>query len=189
MTDFRVSLSFPMDSALPRDAMTVNPHFNGTDAQGLANALATNLLAWNPTATAPVNVKVYDASKPPPSFPIATASNPGATPNSQAPREVALCLSYYTTYNRPRYRGRLYLPATWFVTGPSVKPSAGVLTQGLQFASEVLRKSLPSGTVWCVYSTTEKKSQGAVSDCWIDNEWDTVRSRGLRADARQTAHF
>jgi hypothetical protein len=189
MTDFRVSLSFPCDGTLPRDAVTINPHFNGTDAQGLATALKNNLLAWNPTATAPVNIKVYDAGKPPPSFPLATASNPGSPPVSGNPREVALCLSYYTTYNRPRYRGRLYLPASWFGTGMGVKPTSGIMNAALAFGAEILRKSLPSGTVWTVYSTTEKKSQGAVSDAWVDDEWDTVRSRGLRASSRVTVKY
>jgi hypothetical protein len=40
-----------------------------------------------------------------------------------------------------------------------------------------------------VYSTTEKKSQGAVSDAWVDDEWDTVRSRGLRASSRVTVKY
>lgn len=189
MTDFRVSMSFPSDGSLPKDAFSVNPHFNGTDPQGLAQALAHNLTLWNPTATIPVNIKVYDQGQPPPSFPIATAANPGSPPLSGCPREVALCLSYYSTYNRPRFRGRLYLPATWFTTNPEVKPTQGIMDQALQFGAEVLRKSLPSGTVWTVYSHVEKKSQGAVSDAWVDNEWDTVRSRGLKADARSTIHY
>jgi hypothetical protein len=28
-----------------------------------------------------------------------------------------------------------------------------------------------------------------VTDWWVDNEWDTVRSRGLKADSRITGKF
>jgi hypothetical protein len=184
---YKVSLSFPYDSALPRDAVTVNPHYNGSDPDALAAALKANLIAYNPITTAPFTIKVYDALKAPPSYPLATASQTGTPPQAGTPRELALCLSYFSTYNRPRYRGRLYLPAWWFTSVVNVRPSGAIMTGALNFATAVLTKSLPAQTNWVVFSPRDGKSQGGVSDIWVDDEWDTVRSRGLKATTRQTA--
>jgi hypothetical protein len=54
----------------------------------------------------------------------------------------------------------------------------------LDFARKVLQVGMPSQTNWVVYSPTEKKSQGGVTDIWVDDEWDTVRSRGLKSTTR-----
>ena len=57
----------------------------------------------------------------------------------------------------------------------------------LTFATQVLTKSLPANHNWVVWSQKLRKSQGGVSDVWCDDEWDTVRSRGLKATTRTTA--
>lgn len=187
MATYRVSISVNADTALPADVLTVNPHYNGADPDALVQALKANCIAYSPIGTRPFTIKAYDALKAPPSFPLATASQTGTITASQCPRELSLCLSYFTTYNRPRFRGRLYIPATWLTSAPAVRPTAGLMTAVLGFATNVLTKSLPTQTVWCVYSPTEKKSQGAVTDIWCDDEWDTVRSRGMKSTTRQTA--
>lgn len=180
-------MSFPMDSALPKDAITINPHYNASDPSALLAALKANLIAYNPVTTAPFTLKAYDAATPPPSYPVATASQTGTPPSSATPRELAMCLSYYSTYNRPRFRGRLYLPAWWFTATANVRPSGAIMTAVLGFATSVLTKTLPAQANWVMWSTIEKKSQGGVSDIWVDDEWDTMRSRGLSATTRQTA--
>lgn len=189
MATFRVSLAFPFDTALPKDVITINPHFSGQDAQALANALHANLIAANPTAGKPFTVKVYDAATPPPSYPLATVSEPGTPPGSSMPREVALCCSYYTTYNRPRYRGRLYLPVSWFTAVVNLRPSQAIMDAALAFIKTVFGTGMPASTNWVVYSQVEKKAQGGVNKLWIDDEWDTVRSRGLTATQRVLANF
>jgi hypothetical protein len=186
MPSYRASLQFPFDSSLPRDIVSVNPHYNASDPDALAGALLANLMAWGPTANKPVTIKVYDAAKPPPSYPLATRVQGGTVPTSGVPRELALCLSYFSTYNRPRYRGRLFLPVTWFTATPSLRPSPGVMTAAMGFATAVLTKTLPAQTNWIVYSKVAGAGYG-VSDYWVDDEWDTQRSRGLRATTRQTA--
>jgi hypothetical protein len=180
-------MAFPYDSALPKDVVSINPHYNGSDPQQLANALKTNLQGYTPVGPHPFTIKVYDALAPPPSYPLATATQEGTAPSSQCPREIALCLSYFSTYNRPRFRGRLYLPVSWFTSVVNVRPSGAVITGALDFAPSVLTKALPSQTNWVVWSAVEKKSQGGVSDVWVDDEWDTIRSRGLSPTTRQTA--
>jgi hypothetical protein len=189
MATYRVSMQFPFDSTLPKDVISINPHYNATDPQALVNALAANLKNTTYVSTHPFTLKAYDAAKAPPSYPLAIASQSGTAPNSGVPREVAICLSYYSTYNRPRFRGRLFLPPTWFSAVANVRPTGAIISAALAFATDVLTKSLPSQTNWVVWSDVEKKSQGGVSDCWVDDEWDTIRSRGLSPTTRQTLHF
>lgn len=186
MAVFRVQMKFPYDGALPRDEIVINPHYNGSDPQQLADALKANLIAYNPITTKPFTIKVYDAKKPPPSYPLATASQTGTAAGSDGPREVAICLSYYAQFNRPRFRGRLYLPASWFTAVLNVRPTGAVMTGVLGFASSVLTRTLPAGTFWTVYSPTAG-TDAQVTDIWCDDEWDTVRSRGLKGTTRQTA--
>lgn len=185
MAFYRVAMRFPFDSTLPRDEITVNPHFSGTDPQQLLNALKTNLDNFAATAGKPYTLKAYDATKAPPSYPLATITNPGSAPGSNAPREIALCLSYFSTYNRPRYRGRLFLPSSWLTSSPLLRPSTTVMNNAMTFATEVLTKSLPQATNWIVWSKTAGQGYG-VTDFWVDDEWDTVRSRGLRPTTRVT---
>lgn len=180
---FRVHMSFPYDSALPRDRIQLTPHFFGTDAGALANALKTNLMAWGAVATRPFTIKVYDAEKAAPSYPLVTVEQTGTTPTTSAPREIACCLSYYSTWNRPRTRGRLYLPCSWLTGAPLLRPTPGVLANVLTFGTDVLAKQLPASHNWVVWSRADRQAHG-VTNIWADDEWDTVRSRGLRATTR-----
>jgi hypothetical protein len=180
-------MAFPFDSALPKDLVTVNPHFNASDPSPLLAALKANLIAWTPVSTHPFTLKAYDAATPPPSYPLATESQLGVAAPSAGPRELALCLSYFTTYNRPRFRGRLFLPYTWLGGQPGMRPTTTQMDNALGFAPAVLTKNLPAQANWVVWSTVEKKSKGGVSDIWVDDEWDTMRSRGLEPTTRVTA--
>lgn len=180
----RVQMGFPSDSALPKDIITLNPHFNAGDATALLNSLKTNLNAWSGTAGKPFTLKAYDATKLPPSYPLATVSQTGSTPNSTAPREVALCLSYYANFNRPRFRGRLYLPGSWLTAAPNVRPADPTIATALTF-KDVVGKNLPSGAFWTVWSTVTR-TDAQVTNAWVDDEWDTIRSRGMVATKRVT---
>jgi hypothetical protein len=55
-----------------------------------------------------------------------------------------------------------------------------VLTFGPTFG-----KTLPSGVAWVVWSRKDQVAR-PVTNYWCDDEWDTVRSRGLKAVTRQT---
>lgn len=183
MAIYRAQLSFQYDTALPRDAMTINPHYFGDNPAALADALKTNLLAYLPVgATLPFTVKIYDALKAPPSYPLHTVTSGVGFKDYARPREVAICLSYYSTNNRPSYRGRLYLPAYWLSGTLSLKPTSTQMDEALAFKT-VLSANLPAAHNWVVFSRKLKQSNG-VSDVWVDNEWDTQRSRGLKADTR-----
>jgi hypothetical protein len=184
--NLRASIGFPLDSALPRDVVSINPVFNGDDAEGLANALATNIKAHAGfAATTPFTIKVYNADKGPPNFPLAIVTNGSGFTTSSVPRELALCLSYFTTWNRPTYRGRLYFPAHFVTSTLQVRPTQAARDAVISMKS-LFTSGMPSGTVWVVYSKVQKKSQGAVTDVWCDDEWDVMRSRGLRGTTRST---
>jgi hypothetical protein len=97
-----------------------------------------------------------------------------------------MCLSYYATVNRPRWRGRLYIPASLLsVTSPGLRPTAATISNTLAFRT-ILTSGLPDGTFLEVWSPTDKNGHG-VTQFWVDDEWDIMRSRGLRSTTRQMA--
>lgn len=184
MAIYRVQISFPSDSAFPRDEQSINPHFFGDNAQGLANALKANLIAFPAIATKPFKIKVYDAQKAPPNYPLATAEQTGTPPSTGVPRELCLCLSYYSTFNRPSYRGRLYMPYTFIGGAAGTRPTQAQ-RDAVVAAATIFKTNLPAQHNWVVYSKKLGQSNG-VTDYWCDDEWDIQRSRGMRSTARST---
>jgi len=183
MATYRVQIGFQLDSALPKDLVTINPHYNGDNPQALGDALKVNLLAFGPVSTTvPFTIKVYDALKAPPSYPLYTTSNGTGFYPTVRPREVALCLSYYSTYNRKSYRGRLFIPGGFITGTQDVRPTSGQMASALSWKN-VIGKGLPSAHNWVVWSPKLQQSNG-VSHVWVDDEWDTVRSRGLKGTTR-----
>lgn len=180
---FLAKIGFQLDSALPKDVVTINPCYFGDDAQALANALKTNLTAHTVIGVdTPFTVKIYNAEKEPPNYPLATAIQGTGFKVSALPREVAICLSYYSTFNRPGYRGRVFLPATFVGGSLALRPTTVQQNNALAFTN-VLGKGLPTGHNLVVYSRHLGQSFG-VSNTWVDDEWDTVRSRGLKPTTR-----
>jgi hypothetical protein len=183
---FLAKIGFQLDSAFPRDAVTINPCYFGDNAQGLADALKTNLMTTSPVgATTPFRIRIYDAQKLPPSYPLAEASNGTGFKATTVPRELALCLSYYSTANRPGQRGRVYIPAYFLGGTIGLRPSVPQRDSALAWTT-TLGKSLPAAHNLVVYSRKVKQSYG-VDNTWVDDEWDIVRSRGLRGENRSTA--
>jgi hypothetical protein len=184
MAIYKAAISFPADSDFPRDRVVMTPHFNGSDAQALAAALKTNLIANPQVGNYPFEVKIYDAQKTPPSYPLATASQAGTPPASPAPREISLCLSFYGQFNRPRQRGRVYVPCHLIGAPHGLRPTAAQQGHAASFAT-TFSNALPSGTFWTVYS---KRAQGdfQVTNWYVDDEWDIQRRRGLKAETRIT---
>lgn len=184
MAHYRAQISFQMDTEFPKDAVSINPHYEGTNPQALADALKTNLLAHsNIGAVQPFKIKVYDAAAPPPSYPLAEASNVAAARVSTMPREVALCLSFYSGFNRPRLRGRVYIPGNLIPGTPGLRPTGTQMTSVLSWVDAL---NVPAGSVgkWEVWSKIEKAGS-YVTNAWCDDEWDTMRSRGLSPTTRQ----
>jgi hypothetical protein len=188
MPTWRLQTAVWYDSTLPRDASIITPHFNdtlpGSDPQGLCDDLA-DALADFVEGTPQIVIKAYDAQGTPPVFPQGTAErNVGLAPASGGPREVALCLSFRGDQNVATKRGRLYIPYSWL----SPSAPAGVRPSSLIRDSVALLVPIFTGlggtdVDWGVYSR-KNDSFASAKHWWVDDEWDTIRSRGLRATTR-----
>jgi len=188
MAIYRAQIAFQVDGNLPADAMTINPHYFGDNAQGLADALKSNLSVFASIGPAvPFSVKIYDAEKAPPSFPVATAVQAGTPVNSTVPRELSLCLSYYSTWNRPRLRGRLYIPSPFITGSYASRPTGAQINEALSW-NVPLTDNLPAAHNMVVWSRMDRKANG-VSMFWVDDEWDIVRSRGRKPTTRAQAPY
>lgn len=186
MAHYRASISFQMSTEFPRDAMAINPHYSGDNPQALGDALKTALLAKQTVgAVQPFKIKIYDDEKAPPSYPLYQTENVAAARSYSWPREIALCLSFYSGFNRPRLRGRLYLPGALAGGTAGLSPTQAQMDEILSW-KDVFKAPGTSGHQWVVWSKTEKLAS-IVTNCWVDNEWDTQRSRGLRPTERVTA--
>lgn len=185
MAYYRANIGFAFDSSFPRDVIQITPHYQGDDPMALATALKTNLTSnTNVGATAPFKIKVYDVQKPPPSYPLAEVTNGTGFIASRTARELCLCLSYYSGFNRKRFRGRMYIPVNFIPGTIASRPTTTQVTDALAWTN-TLGAGLPSGTNWVVWSDRDATGR-TVTDTWVDDEWDIQRSRGLRGSVRQT---
>lgn len=186
-----------VDSLLPRDLIVNNLHFQTvdvaegtTDYKALATALVDLWQAKYGSVQVQVTCGVYDVG-PPPNFPIEKVTK-GTTylGTNAGPREVALCLSFARNQAIPSERGRIYLMpgartgfAGWSI---GLRPTQAQMDWALGFYSTA-NQSLPDiGGVdikFGIYSPTTGAFTQA-SQAWVDDEWDTVRRRGLRATTR-----
>jgi len=191
----RLKCSWKMDSSFPRDRMVINPVFKADwaidpesglnpDSNELCQDLADGLSAWDGSA-AEIEVKSYDLEGTKPVYPNGYGvANLGGTGSSGMPRETALCLSFYAGRNVPRRRGRLFLPGVFLTSAPGQRPTTAQMTNVGALSS--LFEGIGGVNVdWCVWSTLDQEAF-PVTNWWVDDEWDTVRSRGLRATTRIT---
>lgn len=134
-----------------------------------------------------IRCKVYDFG-PPPQYPLAEAVvNEASFAALHGPGEVALCLSFYSDHNVPRRRGRLFLPVTHRSGSLGANPGLAIMTDAIALAQAF--GALGGVNVdWSVYSTRDSAARKA-TDVWVDDEWDTIRSRGIKPKiARATWH-
>lgn len=215
-----------LGNAQPGEAATaaarVANFYTGASAGGAQNIVGYLSEVIEFTAT----IKVYDMTPgedPTPATldtgsPIleVTYSLGGGGQAASLPPEVALCLSYYASINKPRHRGRLYigpLNVGVLAPGPVPLPSPAFMTC-LQTAGSRLVEAgtaaqstagltpvLPAtpvgaaidGVNWILYSklgTGTKVAPAPTYDLvtagWIDNEWDGQSRRRIEATARVT---
>lgn len=190
MPVWKLAVSLGADTAFARDRVVMTPHFNDagatTDPDSLCEDLATALAAFF-TPAREITVKAYDAQGTVPVYPEGNAiRSTGVFPASDAPREVALCLSYYSERNIARQRGRLYLPVFAMGIGTGAARPSGPNLAKVMSLGPILEQLGGIDVDWCVYSRLQNVAR-PVTNYWCDDEWDTVRSRGLRATTRQLA--
>lgn len=190
MTIVRLQCEFGWDSAFPRDKQIITPHFEDTATVELGDwdtpceDLATALDTWTIASPVEIIVTAYDAQGTPPVQPIGRAvRNLGSNPSVAVPREVALCLSYYSGTNQPRRRGRLYIPAQGFAEfGAGLRPTPAQVAKVGALAG-IFANIGGQNIDWVVYSRLDDDAR-PVSNWWVDNEWDTIRTRGMRGTER-----
>lgn len=189
MAVYRMQVSMWWNGTLlPRDVMQINPVFNATiglaEVDALCEELATSIDSWVAPNNPMIKVKAYDVEGTPPVFPAGEwMLNENGAPTADVDREVALCLSFYAGTNQPRRRGRLYVPMV--VTGSTtvgLRPTGTHQSKVAELAT--ICKDLGGVDIdWSVWSTRDQQAH-AVTNWWVDNEWDVQRRRGLRPTAR-----
>jgi len=131
-----------------------------------------------------ITAKIYDMAAPVPRPPLATKTAiPQVGGAEGGPSEVALCLSFYATSNQKRRRGRLYIGP--FAAGQMERRPAANVTSQLADLAAGLANLGGVDVDWMQYSPTNNAAN-KVTNWWVDNEWDTVRSRGLKGTSRIT---
>jgi hypothetical protein len=140
-------------------------------------------------------VKVYDMGHPhpipPDIYPFTLA--PAAGSDNGLPTEVALCLSYSSSsLPTKRGRGRIYLGPLHSnvvnLEAPNVhvNPSAILAIQrAARYLIDANTGSTPS-CAWGIYSRVDNQIR-AVTNAYVDNEFDTQRRRGHKATVRSLA--
>lgn len=152
----------------------------GTDEQALAQDLANIWVNRMPTL-GQIKVQLYDMSDPKPRRPKATSTQNTTPSTGLAPREVALCLSFYADDNVPRRRGRIFL-GPFRASEMSERPGQLLIDRAKSVAQDLANLG-GANVQWVVHSPTTGDFHN-VTHVWVDDEWDTIRSRGRRAGVR-----
>lgn len=143
-------------------------------------------------AQGPHLIKFYDIEGSAPNYPIFErtfnlASAPGAI---ELPQEVALCISYSNeaavTVPRARRRGRIYISGWSEAVNDAGRPTT-TLTNALRtaFGNYVVAFNGYGDLSAGIWSRTNGQVY-PIETAWVDNEWDTMRSRGGKSTARST---
>ncbi len=121
-------------------------------------------------------------------YPFNLSGAPGAV---EMPPEVTLCVSYANTTEagvpRARRRGRIYISGFGETANTVGRPDSGYCTNLRDayktYADAVNAISGLTAGVWSRVGATVYP----IDLVWVDNEWDTMRSRGGRSTARYEA--
>lgn len=213
MTVLRALVTIPnASSALPKDAAVNTWHFGSTNPSGTAASAQTALETFygaidallSTNSGSPATVRWYDLSDGEPRTPFLTDTFTLSVGTGVAhPNECAICLSYRADLvsgaNPARRRGRIYLGPidgdAGSVGAGDVRVSAGTLTSISNAAAALAGATITDSVGWVVFSPTTAGpapwSEGTldassypVTAGFVDNSFDTVRSRGLLPTAR-----
>jgi hypothetical protein len=215
MSRIRAVVTLPYTSGLPEDVVVNTFHFltdTSPASAGERNEILVNVTAFYNSdfgtpgdplseyignlvsrAALACRIDLFDLADLEPRQPIqSTTFTLGATSSTNnLPAEVACCASFQADpvsgIPQSRRRGRVYIgPLNYDAnTGTSGRP-ATVFRQAIADAMEgMFDLQAGSGVAWCVYSRAGD-AMAAVTNGWVDDEWDTMRSRGRDATGRLT---
>lgn len=210
MSRIRAQVTIPYSSGMPEDVVVNTFHFltagtpmtggeqaalstaieafyNGENSgagSSIANALAHTL---SRVANA-VNIDYFDLAEAEPRVPVGSSNFTlgAAGQASTGPTEVALCASYtaeaISGVPQARRRGRIYI-GPFNLAHLFERPSLGLRERLGEAGTGLISASGVAGAPWCVYSRVGDAFAQIISG-WVDDEWDTMRSRGRRATTR-----
>lgn len=201
MGNYRHIVRLPYTTGIPED-VSVNVFHSISDdlveAEGFADKLITFYGAVDSffsallsTSTNAASVTTYDMSDPLPRIPVNTKTFTLTTGALTLPPEVAICLSFQgikiSGQPQSRRRGRVYLgPLSDNAQDTGGRPTSTVISTSQAAATALAATPTPGvAGIWAIYSPTDAQTV-PVDNGWIDNEFDTVRSRGRRAVTRNT---
>jgi len=217
MTTLRIQVTMERQTGQPQDVVVNTWHFLTTEPDPLDgltdafNALVDFYHAidgqFSSIITGACRVKGYSLNEAAPRVPIIneplTLTTATGTP---LPAECAVCLSYSSGASsgesQRRRRGRIFLGPWDGVALDEAESDGRIQTATLSLivgAAQTMAEALvATNTLWAVFSPTtagpEPWSSGeltaathSVSQFYVDNAWDTIRSRGLAPDSRVTS--
>lgn len=191
MAQYRMQVTYLNTADTTAENHVVNTFYLDTDALSGADdpaALCNDAAALFATYRSQmqgfnaVRVRAYNMSHTPPRVPVAENTDTISGTIAPGPREVSLCLSYYAGQNTPRRRGRMFI-GPWGAAAMSERPTTGQQDSLLALADGIAGLG-GINVQWVQYSPTSGEFHN-VTKSWVDNEWDTVRSRGLRGLVRR----
>jgi hypothetical protein len=193
MSCYRLQVAIWYDSLAPKDAMCIDPVFNiaqplggSDDPQTLCNDLALAMKGWI-SQTTQIRTRAYVLPYVRGAGHVGEAfQNKSLVAASPAPRELAICLSFYADENKPRKRGRLYIPAFWASVGTLPNRPTTTMQNSIIGIRGIFTGLGGVNVDWSVWSTRDSTHR-AVQQVWVDDEWDVVRSRGLVPTSRVQA--
>jgi hypothetical protein len=192
--------------AISAMAMTASFYMNETGSATVASFLSPQI-----HRTATLTVYDEDAAKPRPILAHDTIVMADPPNNNGLPEEIAVALSYYSERNLPRQRGRLYigpLHVNAMEQDVDPRPSTGLIVAMTGNAAFITGNRAPTSAeyrylqhsaapagappvTWCVRSgtggpirTPGVANYQAITNGWVDNEWDGQSRRRLAASAR-----
>lgn len=213
MSVFRVMSILQAASGDPKDRFVNTMHFSngdvGTDVHAdviarLEYSLDRFWTAFDPfipTSLTREDYRIYNLTDTEPRevhYGTATAQPTGE--DSPLPFEVSACLSVYADRNIRRRRGRVYIgPLTDLVAAvgevnvdPQLSPAFRVIAtdaaEDLQTDAENAGGGPGEPLSWGVYSPTDGLAR-RITNAWMDNAFDTIRSRGSASTQRTTVAF
>lgn len=203
---YRVLAVFQRSSGLPEDVCVNSWAFRndqlGAGIEGVGGAMKNALDAFyygdDGAGNAPADFfsvglvgleyRVYDLGQPVPRQPYIVSSDLFVTTSQRGfPGEVAAVMSFVAGVNAPRNRGRVYL-------GP-LNRNAAATTGGREVVNPAFRDAVVNnaealaGTsesvTWTLISQADAAAK-VITGGWMDDGFDTIRSRGRAAESRAT---
>jgi hypothetical protein len=187
MPDVRVLMMRYSAIEPPRERIVNTLHFKSDFIGESYDSLATDVVnafknLSRPSPLDTFEARVYKLSDSEPR-PIVGSNKQTVVPTqgSSGPREVALCLSFYAGRNLPRSRGRVYCGP--FLVGEMAERPNSSIRANLGSLATALAAAGGAGYDWSVRSTRDNMLK-VITNWWVDDEWDTVRSRGRQQTTR-----